>query len=91
MYQRSCSRHCHHNTPFVRWGYGNVIIPSDRLPKTGRACQRYRVKYRHKDKGSPEIEGSLGCRRMVQESIISGEKGEQGEVKIMKWILGMGE
>ncbi|KAH7069122.1 hypothetical protein BKA63DRAFT_383256, partial [Paraphoma chrysanthemicola] len=38
-------RPCTH-TRLLRWDYCSVIIPSDRLPATGRACRRYKLKYK---------------------------------------------
>jgi hypothetical protein len=38
-------RRCGH-TRFLRWDYCSVIIPKDRLPETGYACRRYKLKYK---------------------------------------------
>ncbi|KAF2027653.1 hypothetical protein EK21DRAFT_38251, partial [Setomelanomma holmii] len=38
-------RPCAH-TRFARWDYCSVIIPSDRVPETGRACRRHTLKYK---------------------------------------------
>ncbi|KAH7356060.1 hypothetical protein BKA66DRAFT_388617, partial [Pyrenochaeta sp. MPI-SDFR-AT-0127] len=39
-------RRCGH-TQLHCWRYCSVIIPSDRLPQTGRACRRYKLRYKH--------------------------------------------
>jgi hypothetical protein len=39
------TRRCGH-TRFLRWDYCSVIIPKDRLPETGHACRKYKLKYK---------------------------------------------
>ncbi|KAF1846403.1 uncharacterized protein K460DRAFT_258096, partial [Cucurbitaria berberidis CBS 394.84] len=39
-------RRCGH-ARFLRWDYCSVIIPADRLPDTGRACRRYKLRYKN--------------------------------------------
>ncbi|OAL03788.1 hypothetical protein IQ06DRAFT_198326, partial [Phaeosphaeriaceae sp. SRC1lsM3a] len=38
-------RRCGH-THFLRWDYCSVILPTDRVPNTGRSCRRYRLKFK---------------------------------------------
>ncbi|KAF2828996.1 hypothetical protein CC86DRAFT_266172, partial [Ophiobolus disseminans] len=44
-------RPCAH-TRFHRWDYCSVIIPSHRLPDTGYACRRYKLKYKDEQDNS---------------------------------------
>tara|TARA_R110002003_G_scaffold232_7_gene16745 strand:- start:1913 stop:2179 length:267 start_codon:yes stop_codon:yes gene_type:complete len=41
---------------FLRWDYCSVIIPADRLPATGRACRRYKLKYKDSQAGARCLE-----------------------------------
>jgi hypothetical protein len=51
-------RRCGH-TRFLRWDYCSVIVPKDRLPETGYACRRYKMKY----KDNQEISNCFHCMR----------------------------
>ncbi|KAF1838039.1 hypothetical protein BDW02DRAFT_479074, partial [Decorospora gaudefroyi] len=39
-------RRCTH-TRFQRWEYCSILLPTDRLPSTGRSCRRYKLRYKN--------------------------------------------
>jgi hypothetical protein len=81
-------RPCHH-TRFLHWDYCSVIIPSDRLPETGRACRRYKVKYKFNqhERGCFDCMKESMVRKPVYYKDAEGKKG-LGPVKMMKWVFG---
>jgi hypothetical protein len=71
-------RPCNHTT-FNRWDYCSVIIPADRLPDTGHACRRYRLKYEDHQAG--------GCLNCLHERALTGESldGVDGSTRREGW------
>ncbi|KAF1937594.1 hypothetical protein EJ02DRAFT_318161, partial [Clathrospora elynae] len=58
-------RTCTH-TRLHHWSYCSILIPSDRLPSTGRSCRLYKLRYK---------EGGAGCVECMQERKISSATG----------------
>jgi hypothetical protein len=48
-------RRCTH-TRFLRWDYCSILIPTDRLPTTGRLCRRYKLRFQDAKKSEECVE-----------------------------------
>jgi hypothetical protein len=82
-------RRCGH-TRFMRWDYCSVIIPADRLPKTGRTCRRYRLRYKNNQDAVNCFDcvweqGMVGS--LVEELDVSSASNErEGKSKMWDWV-----
>jgi hypothetical protein len=84
---------CTH-TLFSHWSYCSVIIPSDRLPETGRSCRRYKLQV--KEKRGKECFECLKESAIVSEEEVGGdgdgnrqrERGEGGRRKRKSGVRG---